>query len=140
MDMQGLYREVIMEHYKHPHHKGLKGYKQVHLRNPSCGDDIYVEADIKNGKIVDVCHDGHGCAICCSSASIMCDLLSSKTIEEANEIITNYYHMLEGKEFNSELLDEAAAYQGVAQFPARIKCATIAWKAMEEILGDKKDE
>lgn len=141
MDMQNLYRQVIMDHYKNPRNKGLKGYKQVHLRNPSCGDDIYVEADIKDGIVKEVCHDGAGCSICCSSASVMSEVLTGKDVDEAKRIITSYYQMIKGEEVvDEDALEEALVYKGVSQFPARIKCATISWSAMEEILGDKDNE
>jgi SUF system NifU family Fe-S assembly protein len=141
MNMENLYRQVIMDHYKNPRHKGLKGYKQVHLRNPSCGDDIYVEADIHDGVIKEVCHDGSGCSICCSSASVMSEVLTGKDVKTANRIINDYYQMIKGEPIADEdLLEEALVYQGVSQFPARIKCATIAWKAMEELLGESKNE
>lgn len=139
--MQNLYRQVIMDHYKNPRHKGLKGYKQVHLRNPSCGDDVTVEADIQNGLVKDVRHEGQGCSICCSSASVMSELLSGKNVDEAKKIIQTYFQMIKGEEvLDEELLEEALAYQGVSQFPARIKCAIIAWQAMEEILGEENRE
>lgn len=138
-NIETLYRQVIMDHYKNPRNRGLKGYKQVHLRNPSCGDDIYIEADIENGTVKKVCHDGSGCAICCSSASVMTELLSGKKVEEANKIVDTYLRMIKGEAIeNEEILDEAFVFQGVSKFPARLKCATIAWKAMEELLGEKQ--
>ena len=141
MDMQNLYRQVIMDHYKNPRNKGLKGYKQVHLRNPSCGDDVYVEADIKDGIVKEVCHDGSGCSICCSSASVMSEVLTGKDVALAKKIITSYYQMIKGEEIeNEDLLEEALVYKGVSQFPARIKCATISWSAMEDLLGETENE
>lgn len=139
--MQNLYRQVIMDHYKNPRNKGLKGYKQVHLRNPSCGDDVYVEADIQNGVIRDVCHEGQGCSICCSSASVMSELLKGKDTNTAHKIIQTYFKMIKGEEIqDEEILEEALVYQGISQYPARMKCAAISWQAMEEILGDEKGE
>lgn len=141
MDMQNLYRQVIMDHYKNPRNKGLKGYNQVHLRNPSCGDDIYIEADIDDGMIKEVCHEGSGCSICCSSASVMSEVLTGKDVMTASKIINTYYQMIKGEEIEDEdILEDALVYKGVSQFPARIKCATIAWKAMEELLGETKNE
>ena len=69
-NIENLYRQVIMDHYKNPRNKGLKGYPHVHIKNPSCGDDITVEAKIENGIIVEINHQGTGCSICCSSASV----------------------------------------------------------------------
>ncbi len=140
-NIETLYRQVIMDHYKNPRHKGLKGYKKVHLRNPSCGDDITIEANIDNLRVLDVNHQGSGCSICCSSASVMSELLSGKSKEEALKIVNSYFAMIKGEEIDDEeLLEEALVFQGVSKFPARLKCATIAWKAMEELLGEKTDD
>ncbi|MDY0064551.1 MAG: SUF system NifU family Fe-S cluster assembly protein [Bacilli bacterium] len=138
--MQELYRQVILDHYKNPRFKGLKGFNQVHLRNPSCGDDITMEAKIEDGVVKEVHHDGSGCSICCASASVLCELMHDKNIEQARDLLADYYHLIRGeKVLQEELLEEAMAFQGISQFPARIKCATIAWKAFEELLGDKDE-
>lgn len=135
MNLDNLFRQVIMDHYKNPRNKGLVGFEQVHLRNPSCGDDITIEANIENNRIHSIHHDGSGCSICCSSASIMSELLTGKTIDEAKHIIQTYYQMIKGEAVDEALLEEALVYQGVSQFPARVKCATIAWQALEELIG-----
>ncbi|MDD3191806.1 MAG: SUF system NifU family Fe-S cluster assembly protein [Bacilli bacterium] len=138
--MQELYRQVILDHYKNPRFKGLKGFNQVHLRNPSCGDDITMEAKIEDGVVKEVHHDGSGCSICCASASVLCELMHDKNIEQARDLLADYYRLIRGeKVLQEELLEEAMAFQGISQFPARIKCATIAWKAFEELLGDKDE-
>lgn len=133
-----LYRQVIMEHYRSPRNKGLTsetGYISLRLKNPSCGDDITVQAKVENGKVVKIRHEGTGCSICCSSASVMSEVLKDKTIEQAKSIIEDYYNLIKGEPVkNEEALDEAIAYQGVANFPARVKCATISWKAIGAIL------
>lgn len=140
-NLENLYRQVIMDHYKNPRNKGLKGYDHVHLHNPSCGDDVIVEALIKNGLIDEINHEGSGCSICCSSSSVMSEVLSGKTTEEALKIIHDFYELIMGHEVeNEEALEEALVYQGVSKFPARIKCATIAWKAIEKLLRGEKDE
>lgn len=139
--LDNLYRQVIMDHYKNPRHKGLKGYKQIHLKNPSCGDDITIEADISDHKILEVNHEGSGCSICCSSASVLSELVSGKTIEEAKEIIHKFYELVQGHEIaDEEQLEEALVYQGVSKFPARIKCATISWKALEKLMNGDVNE
>jgi nitrogen fixation NifU-like protein len=140
-DLESLYRQVIMDHYKNPRHKGLKGYPKVHIKNPSCGDDITIEALIKDGQIVEVNHQGTGCSICCSSASVLSELMQNKSVDEARAILKTYYSMIKGETIsNPDELEEALVYQGVAKFPARIKCATIAWKALEQILNGDTDE
>lgn len=138
-DIERLYREVMKDHYTNPRNKGLAGYKESsHKFNPSCGDDITIEADIVNGRLKDVRHDGKGCLICCSSASVMCQVLENKTLEEANELIKNFFKMLMGEENIpddvEEALEEAFVYQGVSKYPARIKCAALPWKALEEVI------
>lgn len=132
---QNLFKEIIQEHYKNPRNKGLKdepGYVNVHFRNPSCGDDLTVQVKAKGERIVDIRHQGTGCAICCSSASVMSELLKAKSLDEAFAIIKEFKLMVSAEPFNEELLDEAVAFQGVAQLPPRIKCATLAWLACEE--------
>lgn len=142
INLEQLYRQVIMDNYKNPKNKGLiesEEYTNVHLKNPSCGDDMYVCCSIKDGVLEDVRHDGHGCSICCSSASVMSNLLKGKKVIEAKEIIGDFYEMVKGNEIiEEERMDEAIVYKSVSQFPARIKCATLAWKAIEEAI--KKTE
>lgn len=142
INLEQLYRQVIMDNYKNPKNKGLvqaDNYLQVHLKNPSCGDDMHVCCNINGGLLEDIRHDGHGCSICCSSASVMSKLLKGKTVKEANEIISDFYEMVKGNEIlDEERMDEAIAYKSVSQFPARIKCATLAWKAIEEAIKKSK--
>lgn len=134
-NMENLYRQVIMDHYKNPRNKGLiqkPEYKTVHIKNPTCGDDITVQSRIEDGIVKDVKHDGTGCSICCSSASVMSEVLIGKTKQEAIIITENYLNMLSNKEYDESVeLEDAIVYSGVRKFPARIKCASIAWKAFE---------
>lgn len=140
-DLENLYRQVIMDHYKNPRNKGLKGYPRVHIKNPSCGDDITVEAKIEEGIIKEINHQGTGCSICCSSASVLSEVLQGKTVIEAQALIAKYFAMIKGEAIaDEEDLEEAIVYQGVSKFPARIKCATIAWKALEKVLQGETDE
>jgi len=140
-NIENLYRQVIMDHYKNPRNKGLVGYPHVHIKNPSCGDDITIEALIENGIVKDIRQNGSGCSICCSSASVMSEVLKEKTIQKAQELINKYYDMLKGQKIeDADELDEAFVYQGVSKFPARIKCATISWKAMEKLINGEHDE
>lgn len=140
-NLDNLYRQVIMDHYKNPRNKGLQGFKSAHIKNPSCGDDVTIEIDLQENVLKHVHHDGKGCSICCSSASVMSELLEGKTIQEAKEIIQKYFDMIQGKPIeDEEQLEEALVYQGVCQFPARIKCATISWKAAEKLLDGEEHE
>ena len=139
-----LYRQVIMDHYKSPRNKGLKddpSYVSLRLKNPSCGDDVTIQAKLENGIITSIRHEGSGCSICCSSASVMSEVLIGKTIPEAKAIIEDFYRLIKGEEVQDvDRLDEAIAYQGVANFPARVKCATLSWRALGAILEGARGE
>ena len=139
-DLESLYKQVIFDHYKNPRNKGLKGFDHVHLRNPSCGDDITVEMKVEDGVIKEINHAGSGCSICCSSASVLSETLKGKTIPEALRLINEFYEMMMGNGEPDEELEEALVYQGVSKFPARIKCATLSWKALEKLINGDKDE
>ncbi|MFP4286328.1 MAG: Fe-S cluster assembly sulfur transfer protein SufU [Candidatus Izemoplasmataceae bacterium] len=138
--LENLYRQIIMDHYKNPRHKGLVGdtrYHTHHIKNPTCGDDITVQTLVEDDHIKDVRHDGSGCSICCSSASVMASLMINKKVSLAKHLASNYLLMIMNKPYDETVdLEDAFAYQGVTKFPARIKCATIAWKAFEETLKE----
>ena len=143
MDLATLYRAVIMDNYKNPKNKGLTRndkYHFVHLNNPSCGDDMNVEILIEDGIVKDIHHDGHGCSICCSSASVMSETLKGKKIEDAKKLILEFYELVMGNApEDEEELGEAIAYMGVKDFPARIKCATLSWKALEKAISEVEE-
>ena len=140
--LENLYREVIMEHYKNPRNKGLvsdPSYTTIHIKNPSCGDDITVQSKLEGNHIQDCRQDGHGCSICCSSASVLTETMIGKTKEQAIVIATNYLQMVKNQPFDETVdLEEASVYTGIRQFPARVKCASIAWMAFLDTL--KKEE
>lgn len=141
-NLEILYRQVIMDHYKNPRNKGLlndPSYKTIHIKNPTCGDDITIQSKIENGVVKDIRHDGTGCSICCSSASVMSETLIGKLKEDAKNITETYLNMLTNKEYDENVeLEDAIVYQGVNKFPARIKCASIAWKAFEGTLEESE--
>jgi nitrogen fixation NifU-like protein len=134
-------RELIMDHYQYPHNHKLTedaGYKSVHMASDSCIDDITVQSLIKDGKIQDIRFDGVACTISTASTSMMTDLLKGKTVEEAKQIIRNYFNMIEEKEYDPDVLEEAVAMKNVHKQANRIKCATIGWKAMQEMIDDSE--
>jgi len=141
-DLENLYREIILEHYRNPRNKGLSSdpvYATVHIKNPSCGDDITIQTLLGDGVVKDARHDGHGCSICCSSASVLTETVIGKTADTARTIADNYLKMVSNKEFDASVdLEEAAVFAGVRQFPARVKCASIAWQAFVRSLGETK--
>lgn len=144
MRIENLYRQVIMDHYKYPRNQGLvpdADYFMVHLNNPSCGDELTIQVKVTNHQIEDIKHQGSGCSICCSSASVMSETLIGQPVEQAFKIINEFYELIKGYPVNPEILKgDALAYQGVSQFPARIKCATLGWKAVEQGLLKLKEE
>ncbi len=136
-----ILREIIMDHYEYPHNhqlKNLEGYLKVHMNSASCIDDIHLEALIEDGVIREVNFDGVACTISTSSTSIMTDLVTGKTIPEAKKIIENYMAMIDGREYDEELLQEAIALQGVSKQANRIKCATIGWRGLEKIIEESE--
>lgn len=141
-----LYRQVILDHSSNPHHHGTLDEKatEVELHNPTCGDVINLQIDLKDDKIQDIAFSGSGCSISTASASMMTDAVMGKTMEEAKEMVLEFSKMVQGEDIkNSDELGDAALLSGVAKFPARIKCATLAWKALYQALdqeGDIKEE
>ncbi len=134
-------RELIMDHYKYPHnHKLVEDarYHKAHMASESCIDDITVMADIEDGVIKDIRFDGVACTISTASTSIMTDLLKGKTIEEAKSLIDEYMNMIDGKDYHAERLEEAVAMKNVYKQANRIKCATIGWNAMKQMIEESE--
>ncbi|MGX4686190.1 Fe-S cluster assembly sulfur transfer protein SufU [Vagococcus sp. JNUCC 83] len=133
--LDNLYRQVILDHTNHPHNKGIldQATSQIELNNPTCGDVIQLQLVIKDGVIDDIAFDGHGCSISMASASMMTDAVKGKTEKEAIEIIADFLELVQGENIGEKkkVLKDAQMLGGVAKFPARIKCATLAWKALE---------
>ena len=136
-DNPELIREVIMDHYEYPRNKKLKNdpeYTRVNLDSESCIDNIDLEVKIENGIIKDICFDGVACTISTASTSIMSELLKDKSVEEAKVIIDNYLAMLHGESYNEDLLEEANAFVNTSKQANRIKCATLSWNGLKNIL------
>lgn len=136
-------RSLIMDHYQYPHHHSLSEdmkYRKVHMASDSCIDDITVQSDIEDGVIKDIRFDGVACTISTASTSIMTELLRNKTIEEAKVIIENYKAMIDGKDYDPSILEEAVAMKNVYKQANRIKCATIGWKAMEQMIKESEEQ
>ena len=143
MDDPMILRSIIMDHYEYPRNHELtekEDYKKKHMASESCIDDIYVQAKIEDGIVEDIRFDGVACTISTASTSIMSELLKGKTTQEAKHIIENYYQMVDQKEYDEELLEEAEAFHNVGKQANRIKCATIGWKAMEELLLESEEK
>ncbi|RLK64064.1 SUF system NifU family Fe-S cluster assembly protein [Atopobacter sp. AH10] len=134
--LEQLYRQVIVDHYQHPHHHGLPNASanvQTVIVNPSCGDELTMEWALDGETITAVYFDGIGCSISQASASMVTDLFRGKTITEAKALAESFSDMVQGKIEKDEALGEAQVLAGVRNFPARIKCATLAFKAIEQL-------
>ena len=130
-------RSIILEHYQNPKNKGLvedEAYIKVNMNNDSCIDEVNLMVKLEDNKIKDIKFDGEACAICTSSTSIMIDTLIGKTIEEAKEIVNNFYNMIEEKEYKEDLLEQANVYNDISKQPNRKKCALLAWWGIEKTL------
>ncbi|MGG0787866.1 Fe-S cluster assembly sulfur transfer protein SufU [Peribacillus simplex] len=138
-NLDTLYRQVIMDHYKKPRNKGMleDGSMTIDMNNPTCGDRIRLTMKIEDGKVSDVKFDGDGCSISMSSASMMTQAIKGKDVDTALALSETFSLMIQGKEYDDDMdLGDIEALQGVSKFPARIKCATLAWKAMEKGLKE----
>lgn len=135
-------RSLIMDHYEYPRNHQLHDdpqYIQKHMASESCIDDITVQAKLENGKIADICFDGEACTISTASTSMMSELLKGKTKAEAQQIIDQYFAMIDGKPYDEALLQEAVAFHTVGKQANRIKCATIGWNAIKAILEESEE-
>lgn len=138
-----LRRSIILEHYQNPKNRGLtddKGYIRVNTNNDSCIDEIDLMIKIEDGIIKDIKFDGEACAICTSSTSIMIDTLIGKTIDEVINIYTNFSNMIDEKEYNEEVLEQAIVYDDIYKQPNRKKCALLPWWGIEKIINQIKGE
>lgn len=147
MELENLYQEVILDHYKRPKNKGLRpnSMVQVHHVNTSCGDEITLNLSLRDGRVSDLSWDGVGCSISQASASVMSELLKGKTRLKASELLGEFQEMLQSKgliQGDESRLEDGVAFAGVAKFPARVKCALLAWMAYKDAvsrIGDKHD-
>lgn len=140
-NLDALYRSVIMDHYKNPRNRGSleDGSLTVDMNNPTCGDRIHLTMKVEGGLIRDAKFTGEGCSISMASASMMTQAVKGKTVDEALKLSRIFSEMVQGKDYEeSENLGDIEALHGVSKFPARIKCATLAWKAMEKGVRSEK--
>lgn len=141
-NLDQLYRSVIMDHYKKPRNKGAleENSVTIDMNNPTCGDRIHLTLKIEDGIVKDAKFDGEGCSISMSSASMMTETIIGRKVDEALQLAEVFSKMMLGEEIDEDTLDDlgdVAALQGVCKFPARIKCATLAWKAMEKGINEE---
>lgn len=136
-----LKRSIILEHYQNPVNKGLiddNTYQFVNMNNESCIDEVNLMVKLKDGQIEDIRFDGEACAICTSSTSIMIDTLKGKTTKEAQNIYHNYENMINEKEYDETILEQAIVYNDIYRQPNRKKCALLPWWGIKKVLDEEK--
>ena len=140
-ELDTLYQEIILDHYKHPHHAGLRDpfEAEVHLVNPTCGDEVTLRVHLADAdgvlSVGDVSYDAVGCSISQASASVMADLVIGKPVAEAMAIHESFLTLMQGKGKvvpDEDVLEDGIAFAGVAKFPARVKCALLSWMAWKD--------
>ncbi len=142
-NLDQLYRSVIMDHYKNPRNKGVleENNVTIDMNNPTCGDVIHLTLKVEDGIVRDAKFEGEGCSISMASASMMTQIVKNKDLDTAKKYANLFSDMMLGKEIDESIdLGDIEALSGVAKFPARIKCATLAWKAMEKGVTEESEK
>jgi nitrogen fixation NifU-like protein len=141
VDLDSLYQEIILDHYRNPHHRGLREpYEtEVHHVNPTCGDEITLRVHLERGAdgsvVSDVSYDAEGCSISQAAASVLTDLVIGQPVEKAFATHEAFLELMQGRgevEPDEEVLEDGIAFAGVSKFPARIKCALLSWMAFKD--------
>ena len=145
--LDSMYQEVILDHYKNPQHKGLRDpfQAEVHHVNPSCGDELTLRVQLSaDGNMVeDVSYDAVGCSISQASTSVMTEEIIGKSLKEANEKLAEFEKMITSRgqeEGDEDIIGDGVAFAGVSQYPARVKCALLGWKAFQAASVDALNE
>ncbi len=141
MDLDSLYQEIILDHYRSPHHAGLREpfEAEVHHVNPTCGDEVTLRVHLEGAPgsetVTDVSYDAEGCSISQAAASVMADLVIGQPVSKAMATHEAFVELMHGRgqvEPDEEVLEDGIAFAGVAKFPARIKCALLSWMAFKD--------
>lgn len=142
MRMEQMYQEVILDHYKHPHHRGLREPygAQVHHVNPTCGDDVTLRVHLSDDRetVLDVSYDGQGCSISQASTSVLADQMIGASVGQSWKMLAAFTEMLTsrgGLDGDEDLIGDGIAFNGVSRYPARVKCALLGWMAFKDALS-----
>jgi nitrogen fixation NifU-like protein len=135
--LEDLYQEIILDHYRHPHHRGLREPYDAEVRhlNPTCGDEITLRVRLDGDRVADVSYDGSGCSISQASASVMTDLVIGKPVEQALAVQAEFLQLMHSRgelEPDEDVLEDAVAFRGVSRLTARVKCALLSWMAWQD--------
>lgn len=136
MKLDSMYQDIILDHYRNPHGKGLRdGDAEVHHVNPTCGDEITLRVRLDGSTVADVSYESQGCSISQASASVLNDLVVGKTVGEAQTVQEAFLELMQSKgqgEGDEDVLEDAVAFAGVSKYPARVKCALLSWMAWKD--------
>jgi nitrogen fixation NifU-like protein len=136
MKLDSMYQEIILDHYRNPHGKGLReGDAEVHHVNPTCGDEITLRVRLDGSTVADVSYESQGCSISQASASVLNDLVVGKSVGDAQAVQEAFLALMQSRgqsEGDEEVLEDAVAFAGVSKYPARVKCALLSWMAWKD--------
>jgi nitrogen fixation NifU-like protein len=144
MSVDSMYQQIILDHYKHPQHRGLQELfdAEVHHVNPTCGDEVTVRVTVRDGVVADVGWTGEGCSISQASTSVMSGLVVGKPIAEALALQEKFLALMQSQgqaelsDADEDDLDDAVAFEGVSKYPGRVKCALLGWMAMKAAVAE----
>jgi nitrogen fixation NifU-like protein len=148
LPMESLYQQIILDHYKHPQHRGLpeRYDAEVHHVNPTCGDEVTLRVRLADGAIAELGWEGEGCSISQASTSVMSELVVGKPIGDAMVLQQKFLDLMQSRgtaaltETDEDELDDAVAFEGVSKYPARVKCALLGWMAMKSAVADAEEK
>ena len=145
MDLDSLYQEIILDHYRSPHNAGLREpfEAEVHHVNPTCGDEITLRVHLTDGTVSDVSYDAEGCSISQASTSVLTDLVVGGSVDKALSTMDAFVELMQGRgqvEPDEDVLEDGIAFAGVAKYPARVKCALLGWMAFKDASARASEE
>jgi nitrogen fixation protein NifU and related proteins len=138
-----MYQEVILDHYKHPHNRGLRDPfdAEVHHVNPTCGDEVTLRVTLSGdgGQVADISYDGQGCSISQAATSVLTDQVIGQSVGDAMKTVAAFSEMISSRgsvEGDEDVIGDGVAFAGVAKYPARVKCALLSWTAFKAALAE----
>ena len=140
MRLEQMYQDVILDHYKHPHNRGLREPfdAEVHHVNPTCGDEVTLRVSLRDDQVTDVSYDGQGCSISQAATSVLTDQVIGQSIGDACKTVEAFSEMITSRGAiagDEDLIGDGIAFAGVSKYPARVKCALLGWLAFKDALA-----
>src|SRR5690348_14500542 len=140
MNLESMYQEIILDHYKNPHGRGLRDPfdAESFQVNPTCGDEVTLRVKLDGETVTDVSYEGQGCSISQASTSVLTDLVVGRSVGEAFKTLDAFTELMQGRgqvEPDEDVLEDGVAFAGVAKYPARVKCALLGWMAFKDAVA-----